>query len=175
MKSKHANSPLSKDFTDGRPSSYSYAVSERLRQSNTRGNPIKHAKIRHIPKEYHPVFGRYRDEDATLQHRDIVHVTKLQGSKAVVAISDENVKRFKVTVIDDVTGLPKEVMARLIMKELKVLCYGTAFYFRRKLKSATAMDSRSGKRVSLDFVKKECARMNVGQAELDTFISDERD
>lgn len=160
---RNANSPLAANFVAGRPSSSSFAVAEQLRQSH---RPIRHAKVRYISPDYHPTFGRYvqPESPATLKGKAVSFVDGLQGNREAVAIAESNVKRFKVTVKDRVTGDPVEVLAKLEMRTVAVLCYGTQFHFTMKRGSQTCVDSRTGKRVPLNYVQSELCRM-LGNSE----------
>ena len=155
---RHANTPLATSFIASRPSSSVFAVTEQLRQSP---RPIPKKKVRFIAPDYHPVFGRYIEpcNPATLKGKSVEHVAGLKGNRAAVATNNVDVKRFRITVKDKITGLPVDVHAKLEMRSVDVLCYGTAFHFRMKAGSQGAIDSRTGKRVALLLVRKELNRM----------------
>jgi hypothetical protein len=152
MKSQTANSQLSHNFTHSRPSQASFAVSESMRQ----GGRIRFAKVRMVdPYELSPCHPTA--SEAKL--RSVEHVTGLRGSKLAAGLASQEIKRFKVTVKDRITGEPVEVLAKLDMRTVTVVSYGVVFRFSCKAGSRTAVDSRSGKRVELTFVNSELVRI----------------
>lgn len=152
MKSITANSPTSHTFNEGRPSQSSFAVSEAMRQ----GGRIRFAKVRMVdPYELQPCSPTAGE----LKRTSVERVTGLRGSKLAAGLASQEVKRFKITVKDRITGEPVEVLAKLDMRTVTVVSYGVVFRFSCKRGSQTACDSRSGKRVSLAFVASELTRI----------------
>lgn len=164
MKSQTANSPLSHNFNHSRPSQASFAVSEAMRQ----GGRIRFAKVRIIDNyELSPCSPTASQAKLV----DVQHVAGLRGSKLAAGLASQEVKRFKITVKDRVTGKPVEVLAKLDMRTVTVVSYGTVFHFSCKAGSKTAVDSRSGKRVDLTFVRSELLRI-LGDEEGNTKYSE---
>lgn len=150
MKHITANSPQSSNFVTARPTSSAFAVSEAMKQS---GSPIRFGKV---------WFQGYEVADrpvVNVKDVDVQHIPSLKGNKETVTLLEEKVKRVKFTIIDAATGLPKEVMGRLRMRKVAVLCCGTTFHFSCKAGSQSVLDSRDGKRKPLNYVKSELVRL----------------
>ena len=148
---KNPNSYQPKSFWNGQPTSSNHAVSEQLRQ----GGHIRFKREYDRPRSY--------DFEPIVQS-DKVEFHRVTGKKhAPIALDNSTIKRFKITVKDKITGDDKQIIAKLDIRVVNVLCCGMAFTFSCKSGSKTVLDSRDGKRKSLDYVKSELTRMGMGE------------
>ncbi len=76
----------------------------------------------------------------------------------------KSMKRVPITVIDDTTGEPKQVLMRMIVNTIYVMCYGKEISFSKSNRGQTILDSRENKRRSVDFIISELTRI-LGQDE----------
>lgn len=170
---QNANSPLSRNFVTRKPGSHSHAIEEALRQGAPGGKFQRFSEKRHDHSRF---YGGYEFEPKPQPNKDVSTTTiaGLQGSKLSVARNTAESKRSKVTLKDRATGLPRECFIRVEMRSITVLCRGTAFTFSCKAGSKTALDSRSGERKPLHFVKAELRRLlgfTVGDAHFAEFVT----
>ncbi len=138
---------LSRNFIDARPASSNHAVGEQLR---TNGGCVRFAKIR---------FQGYEVAEPLKKSDKIVMERVTNKDHVPAAIADSAVKKFPIEITDKITGETRKVFVKLDMREINVLVMGMQFKFTMKAGGKTALDTRSGKRVSLDYVKSELVRM----------------
>lgn len=86
-------------------------------------------------------------------------VAKQSDDRATGVQVRQTVKRFPCTVIDRVTGLPVEVLAKLITNTLHVVAYGKGFTFTKTNRGHTVLDGRTDKRISQGYARAELQRI----------------
>jgi hypothetical protein len=129
-------------------------------------NSLKHALVggraRRISNPDGKWVNRYDGDFCRPVTRDRVSV---QPRKPAVFNTDTESKRFRVTVVDKITGDETTVRMRIVTKSLMILCYGKTVEFRKTNRGNNVRDMRTNTLRSPEFVKSEIRRLLPTSAE----------
>lgn len=67
--------------------------------------------------------------------------------------------RIPITIVDEKTGEPVEILMRMIMNNVTLCGYGKTWTFSKSNKGTSVMDSRDNKRKPAPYILKELQRI----------------